>query len=460
MKKTITLFLVLLSLQNYAQCWQTVSSGTDHTLALRTDGTLWAWGDNGNGELGDGTTVGKNQPVQIGTANDWQKISAGQNFSLAIKNNGTLWAWGYNIYSQLGNGSISTAQPTPIQIGTATDWKNISAAPGKTGGHSLAIKTNGTLWAWGNNFYGQLGNGSLSNRNQPVQIGSDTNWLAISAGSAHSTAIKANGTLWTWGYNAFRQLGDGTNVDKTVPTQIGTATNWKSIDCGYIHNLGIKTDGTLWAWGSGLDGKLGTGNNSTSAVPIQIGTDNNWASAMAGTDHSLALKTNGTLWSWGKNENGELGLGTNSTTDIMVPTQASTNADKIFITAGQDYSQIMNSDGFLYATGLNAAGQLGDGTNANKSTLTAVTCTALSNEEFQAANSIKVFPNPSKDVLKFTSGEEITKVILYNLLGQEMASKYVNDSEGMLDLSRLNRGSYILRVESANSIKTVKIVKE
>lgn len=450
---------MILSLQSYAQCWQTVSSGSDHTLAIQTDGTLWAWGDNFNGELGDGTTVGKNQPVQIGTANDWQKISAGENFSLAIKNNGTLWAWGYNILSQLGNGSISVIQATPIQIGTATDWKNISAAPGRTGAHSLALKTNGTLWAWGYNERGQLGNGSLGTRTQPVQIGADT-WLAIAAGGSHSVAIKANGTLWAWGWNGVRQLGDGTNVDKTVPTQIGTATNWKSIDCGYIHNLAIKTDGTLWAWGSGLNGKLGTGNNITSGAPIQIGTDNNWASAMAGTDHSLALKTNGTLWSWGKNENGELGLGTNSTTDIMVPTQASTNADKTFIAAGQDYSQIMNSDGYLYATGINAAGQLGDGTNVNRNTLTAVTCASLSNEEFQAANSIKVFPNPSRDILNFTSGEEITKVALYDLLGQEMASKNVSANEGTLDLSQLGRGAYILRVQCASSIKTLKIAKE
>ncbi|RKS23128.1 regulator of chromosome condensation (RCC1) repeat-containing protein [Flavobacterium endophyticum] len=122
MKKTITLFFIFLSLQNYAQCWQTISSGTDHTLALKIDGTLWAWGDNGTGELGDGTTVDKNLPVQIGTANDWQKISAGNNFSLAIKTNGTLWAWGTNLFGQLGDGTNISKQ-SPVQIGTATDWQ-------------------------------------------------------------------------------------------------------------------------------------------------------------------------------------------------------------------------------------------------------------------------------------------------------------------------------------------------
>lgn len=245
-----------------------------------------------------------------------------------------------------------------------------------------------------------------------------------------------------------------------MPTQVGTGTNWQSIDGSYTHTLGVKTDGTLWAWGFGGDGQLGLGATPVATIPTRVGTDTNWANAVCGINHSVALKTTLTLWSWGKNESGELGLGTNSTTDITAPTQVSTNADKTSITIGEDFSQIMNSDGFLYATGLNAVGQLGDATNANKNTLTPIICTSLSNEEFQAANTIKVFPNPSRDVLKFTSGEEIAKVTLYNLLGQEMASKIVNDSEGMLDLSKLNRGSYILRVESANSIKTVKIVKE
>jgi len=458
MKKTITLFLIFLSLQNYAQCWQTISSGSDHTLALKTDGTLWAWGDNSTGELGDGTTDGKNQPVQIGTANDWKKISAGHNFSLAIKNNGTLWAWGYNIYSQLGNGN-TTSQSSPVQIGTATDWQSISAAPGKTGGHSLAIKTNGTLWAWGNNYYGQLGDGSLSNRNRPVQIGTATNWNAICAGSSYSVAIKVTGTLWAWGYNIFSQLGDGTTVDKTEPTQIGTATNWKSINSGYTHNLGIKTDGTLWAWGGGLDGKLGFGNQSTVATPTQVGTDSNWAKTIAGADHSLALKTNGTLWSWGKNESGELGLGTNSTTDIRVPTQVSTNADKILISAGQDFSQIMNSDGFLYATGVNTLGQLGDGTNTNKNTLTPIICTALAVNEF-AATKVNAYPNPVRDLLHLSYGQEITMVSIYNLLGQEVFSKSIQDNEAALDLSALSPGTYLVKVTSADNAQTLKIVKQ
>ncbi|WP_447636918.1 T9SS type A sorting domain-containing protein [Flavobacterium microcysteis] len=458
MKKTITLFLIFLSLQNYAQCWQTISSGLDHTLALKTDGTLWAWGDNEYGELGDGTVVDKNQPVQIGIATDWQKISAGNNFSLAIKNDGTLWAWGYNIYGQLGNGNIIN-QHSPIKIGTATDWQSISAAPGLTGGHSMALKTNGTLWSWGNNLYGQLGDDTLTNKNQPVQIGTDANWLAIAAGSVHSVAIKANGTLWTWGWNGLRQLGDGTNVDKRIPTQIGTATNWKSIDVGYIHNFGIKTDGTLWAWGSGLDGRLGLGSTSAAAIPTQVGTDNDWAKAIAGAEHSLALKTNGNLWSWGKNESGELGLGTNSTTDIMVPTRVNTNADKTLISAGRDFSLVMNSDGFLYATGLNVAGQLGDETNTNKNTLTPVICTSLGVNEF-GVTQIEAYPNPVTSVLNIEFTAELTNIEVFNMLGQKVLVKNVNANTTQIDMSHLSSATYMVKVYGENVSKTIKVVKK
>jgi len=458
MKKTITLFFIFLSLQNYAQCWQTISSGSDHTLALKTDGTLWAWGDNGTGELGDGTTVDKNLPVQIGTANDWQKISAGNNFSLAIKTNGTLWAWGTNLFGQLGDGTNISKQ-SPVQIGTATDWQNISAASGLLGGSSIGLKTNGTLWTWGDNAQGQLGDNTLVNKNQPVQIGVDTDWLAIEAGSAHSIAIKTTGTLWAWGWNGTHQLGDGTNTNKKIPTQIGTATNWKSIDGGHTHSLGIKTDGTLWAWGFGSDGELGLGNSSSAVTPTQIGTDNDWAKAVAGSDHSLALKTNGGLWSWGNNETGELGHGTASTTNITIPTLISTNADKTLISAGRNFSQIMNSDGFLYATGVNTLGQLGDGTNTNKNTLTPIICTSLAVNEY-AATKVNAYPNPVRELLHLSYEQGITMVSVYNLLGQEVFSKSIQDNEAALDLSALSPGTYLVKVASAANTQTLKIVKQ
>ncbi|WP_296142698.1 T9SS type A sorting domain-containing protein [uncultured Flavobacterium sp.] len=457
MKKTITLFLFFLSLQNYAQCWQTISSGPNHTIALRTDGTLWAWGDNSSGQLGDGTLINKNQPVQIGTANNWQKISAGINFSLAIKTNGTLWAWGSNLWGRLGI-TVSGRQLNPIQIGTATDWRNISASAGTSGGHSLAIKSDGTLWAWGSNSYGQLGDNTVVNKNQAVQIGVDTDWLTIDAGGDHSVAIKTNGTLWAWGSNGSRQLGTGINGDRHTPTQIGTDTNWQSIDGSFNHTLGIRTDGTLWAWGSGAAMGLGATIGSTNVL-LQVGTDNDWAKVIGGINHSLALKTNGTLWSWGENASGGLGLGTDSASEIRIPTQVSTNADKTIISAGNDFSQIMNSDGYLYAAGLNTAGQLGDGTNVNKNTLTSVSCAFLSTNQFEALQ-IDTYPNPVRNQLHLSSPEEIIMISIYNLLGQEIANKYIQSKETSVDLSALSSGTYLIKATSANNVKKFKIVKQ
>ena len=196
-------------------CYKTIAPGTYHTLAIKNDGSLWAWGYNYYGQLGDGTNTNRNTPVQIGTATNWASISAGFYYSLAIKNDGTLWAWGYNTFGQLGIGN-TTNQLSPVQVGTANNWASVSAGYQ----HSLAIKTDGTLWAWGYNNGGQLGDGTYTSRNTPEQIGTATNWANISAGGyfisnyryEFSIATQTNGSLWAWGANAQGQLGDGTNT--------------------------------------------------------------------------------------------------------------------------------------------------------------------------------------------------------------------------------------------------------
>ena len=178
---------------------------------------------------------------------------------------------------------------------------------------SIAIKVDGTLWAWGNNSYGQLGDGTTEVKNKPNQIDTATGWASVSSGAFHTIAIKTDGTLWAWGGNTDGQLGDGTNVSKNTPTKIGTATNWASVSAGTYHTLAIKTDGTLWAWGSNEFGHLGDGTSRAKNAPIQIGRDTNWVSVSAGSYHTLAIKSDGTLWAWGRNEFGQLGDGTTDT---------------------------------------------------------------------------------------------------------------------------------------------------
>ncbi|MDM1555989.1 T9SS type A sorting domain-containing protein [Chryseobacterium indologenes] len=350
-------------------CWKNLSAGGEHSVGIKTDGTLWAWGSNSNGQLGDGTTVNRNVPIQIGTGNSWLRLATGKNYTVAIKADGTLWGWGNNAYGQLGNGT-RTDRFSPTQIGTLADWKDV----GTGDDHTVAIKTDGTLWTWGRNNYGQLGDGTTVDKLVPVKIGTATNWESVSAGISHTLAIKTNGTLWTWGYNGYGQLGDGTMTSKSSPIQVGTAVNWKSVDAGGNHSIGLKTDGTLWSWGINYDGQLGDGTISQKNSPIQIGTATNWLNISAGNRFTFATKTNGTVWSWGENSDGQLGNGTSGTVNTTSPTQVGTSSDNMLVSAGSYYVLVTNVDGFLKVTGQNTFGQLGDGTNTQKNTFTPISC--------------------------------------------------------------------------------------
>lgn len=290
-----------------------VSAGERNTLFIKTNGTMWSCGRNvgaiGNGSFAD---VSVTPPVQIGTGFTWTDVSCGYQYGLAVRQDGTLWAWGRTDNNgSLGDGT-TTASASPIQIGTDTNWSKVYA--GEL--HSMAIKTNGTLWAWGTNAWGYLGDGTQTSRNSPVQIGAGTDWASIALGDRHSLGIKTNGTLWAWGYNDQGQVGDGTSGNfRTSPVQIGTATNWKSVAAGYFHSIGLKTDGTLWSWGYGANSALGQGNTTTYLVPTQIGTATDWdilASSKGSTNHHHAVKTSGAIYGWGANNNYNLGDGTST----------------------------------------------------------------------------------------------------------------------------------------------------
>jgi alpha-tubulin suppressor-like RCC1 family protein len=209
-----------------SEIWLAVSGGAFHTIALGSNGTLWAWGANGYGQLGDGTNVGKHVPTQIGSDTDWSAVSAGGSHSHALKSDGTLWGWGYNQGNyQLGEGTTDEKN-IPTQIGSDTDWSNICAG----GAHSAALKTDGTLWGWGSNLIGQLGDGNKDRKAIPTQVGLDTDWAACSLGRDFSVALKFDGTIWSWGWNGEGQLEHGYQggvkiYDRNpIPTQIGLSS--------------------------------------------------------------------------------------------------------------------------------------------------------------------------------------------------------------------------------------------
>jgi alpha-tubulin suppressor-like RCC1 family protein len=381
MKKIFYAFVILFatSLQVNAQCWLKIAPGGSHTLAIKNDGTLWAWGNNFHGALGDGTFTNRNTPVQIGTDANWRDISANEevnatpksNFSLAIKTDGTLWAWGNNSYRQLGIGPAGGDYNTPVQVGFDNDWLTVSA--GKS--YSLGIKTDSTLWAWGYNQNGELGLGDFTPRSIPVQVGTATNWAKISAGFEVSAALTTTGTIWTWGRNYAGQLGDGTTIDKNIPVQAGTATDWQMVSNSGLHMTAIKSDGTLWAWGQNSLGQLGDGTFTNSNIPLQIGTDNNWDTVVAGYQLTLALKTNSTRWAWGFNSYGEYGIGTLDW--YIEPFQTGTATDWQTI-AVKSYSAFgIRTGSNLWASGLNENGQIGDGTSVDKLSPVQILCNGI-----------------------------------------------------------------------------------
>ena len=287
--------------------WKQVTSGYYCAAAIKTDGTLWAWGYNVNGQLGDNTVNDKSSPVQtIALGTNWKQVSGGYYHTAAIKTDGTLWAWGYNTYGQLGDNTVVN-KSSPVQtIALGTNWKQVSC--GIT--YTAAIKTDGTLWSWGRNNSGQLCDNTVVDKSSPVQtIALGTNWKQVACGYQHASAIKTDGTLWTWGYNTYGQLGDSTVVHKSSPVQtIALGTNWKQVACGFYHTAGIKTDGTLWTWGRDNYGELGDNTVVSKSSPVQtIALGTNWKQVDCGFYHTAGIKTDGTLWAWGYNVNGQLG---------------------------------------------------------------------------------------------------------------------------------------------------------
>jgi len=366
-----------------------VSVGESHTVAIKSNGALWAWGLNDHGQLGDNTTDNRDVPTYIGNAgDDWVSVRVGANHTVAIKSNGTLWAWGLNNHGQLGIAVGDTADKNePTRVTEAGDgWVSVTAGGGDMtdqygtviqSGHTVAIKSNGELYAWGQNDFGQLGddtNGTEAEKHVPTQESTGaTDWESVSAGGGHTVAIKSNGELYAWGYNDYGRLGDNTTVNRDVPTHITAAGDgWESVSAGINHTLAIKSsDGALYAWGRNRKGQLGDGTLVIQRrFPVQItAAGDGWASVSAGGQHTAAVKTDDSLWMWGYNDYGQLGNGT--TTNKDVPTQESTLAiDWSSISAGQFHNAAIKSggplDGTLWTWGSNSSGQLGDGTSVAK----------------------------------------------------------------------------------------------
>ncbi len=339
-----------------------IGAGYAHNLAAKSDGTVWGWGINNFSQLGYLIPVGCPNPLKVGGINSVVAVDGGLYFGLALKSDGTAWGWGQNDRGQLGTGTVKDSIPTPVQVSGLTNLVDISTGIM----HGLAAKSDGTVWAWGQNNAGQLGDGSTTNRLAPVQVSGLTGIVAVKGIAYFSLALKSDGTVWGWGQNDKGQLGDGSTTDGHTPVQVSGMTNVIAIGAGARHGLALKSDGTVWTWGQNNYGQLGDGTTTEKHTPVQVSGLTGIVAIAGGTYYSLALKSDGTVWAWGYNNIGQLGDGT--TSDRHSPTQVSRITGVIAIDAGVTHSLALKSDGTMWAWGDNAYGQLSNIAAQNSTT--------------------------------------------------------------------------------------------
>ena len=323
----------------------------------------WAWGYNSYGALAQNNRTSYSSPVQV-PSTSWKTIlptypNSGQSV-LATKSDGTLWAWSINDFGQLGQND-RVDYSSPVQVGSDTTWDTGVIGHGNRP-QVLATKTDGTLWSWGGESNGQLGQNSLIHKSSPVQL-PGTTWskgrFKRAGGFYWSLAVKTDGTLWSWGYNGYGWLAQNNRTQYSSPVQI-PGTSWSKVGGG-TGAAAIKTDGTLWAWGWNHNGQLGQNNRTYYSSPVQIpGT--NWANVAGGSNCTVATKTDGTLWTWGINEKGNLGI--NDTNRRSSPTQIPGTWDTENFFVGEQYGGAIKTDGTLWSWGYNYSGALGQNTSS------------------------------------------------------------------------------------------------
>lgn len=362
-----------------APVWQFMSTGSEQTYAIKTDGTLWAWGSALYGELGNGAKKPEkvSTPTQIGTDTNWKFAAGGSARAFFIKEDGTMWSVGTAEGGVLGTNS-SAAQTTPVQIGTDTDWKFVATSNAGDNYDAMAIKEDGTLWGWGKNELGTLGLGNFSAKAVPTQVGTDNDWVTVTIGRNHTLAMKADGSIWGCGEANNGALGNNSGFKKEM-VLVAEAADWAKIYAIDNASYAIKKDGTLWAWGENSRDILGLqltdGDNTVETVsePAQVTAVTETVLAMSGGQYNRVIITGEgevatKAYAWGFDYSGAIGNGTGTafgdvaaltvyTTPQLVKFEMPVEITEV--STGQNFSVVLTKDGKLYGWGSNNWGQLG-----------------------------------------------------------------------------------------------------
>jgi cysteine-rich repeat protein len=344
-------------------CWATVDGGHAHTCAvMEGGGALYCWGDNERGMLGTGDIMARLLPTAVlGTVSSWARVSAGDEHTCGIAADGALYCWGGNDYGQLGNGTTSD-RTTPARVGTYNDWVTVAAGSF----HTCGIRQ-GTVYCWGRNHRGQVGDNTTTSRSSPTAVyGSFSAGGLVSCGGNHSCAVNGSLDMYCWGNNSSGQLGDGTVIEKHVPTRVDAARtyDWEAVSAGSNHTCGVST-GSFYCWGINSTYQLGDGTTNNATLPRMpsFTSGPQMVAAAAGAGHTCGVRELELgLYCWGLNDNGQVGDGTS--TDRPAPVLLGMTEWSL-ITAGDPHTCGIG-EGVLYCWGDNWAGQLGDGTTENR----------------------------------------------------------------------------------------------
>ena len=440
---------------------QKIAAGLYFSLSVCLDSTVKSWGYNYYGQLGEGDTINKITPVDVYNQSQVIAVSAGEYHSLALRKDSTIWSWGNNTNGQLGNGSL-IHRTLPVQVLGVTHVTAIAAGQN----HSLALKKDSTVWDWGYNVYGQLGDSTTNLvdcecKEQAVKVHTITHVTAISAGSYHSLALRSDSTVWAWGGNADGQLGDSTNLDRISPVKVYGLTKVIAIAAGGSHNLALRSDSTVWAWGLNANGQLGDSTIITKIIPVKINALSGITAIAASTGHSLSLKSDSTVMAWGSNSYDQLGDGTllDAHYPILVPYVRHT----ISIAAGNVHSIALQNNYSMLAWGNDYYG-IGDGSTNT------IGCQCLYNAEPVAAfcsgvkvkeltmdnNQWSIAPNPFtySTTLSFNTEQKQTVIKIMDVLGKQNRTLYFSGKQLVIEKGNLENGIYFIQITNTNGNTT------
>lgn len=331
------------------------------TAPAATLGTPLTFGTNTFGQFGDGsaTTAQRTTPGAVTGLSDVVKVAGGREHVLALRSDGTVMAWGHNDKGQVGDGTTTAIRGEPVSVAGLANVKDI----GTGHYHSLAVRTDGTVWVWGFNSLGQLGDGTTTNRTRPQRFGTFTTAVQAVGGRDMSYVRLADGTVWCAGSNTAGECGDGTTVQRRTPVQVSTVSTAVDVAGGRNHGLALDDTGHVWGWGLNDSGQVGDGTTTSRTAPQEIAGLTGVVDVAAGADHSVAVRDDGTVWTWGENFRGELGLG--DTADRSAPTRVPGISDAVAADCGRDHTIVITATGSVYLWGWNAYGQSGSPTLTN-----------------------------------------------------------------------------------------------